>query len=308
MRQPLEFLLGLLDTFDPAHVGHDDLCGPNRHLLLSAQRAGFLATEPGMNPVPSCPYCIAGTPYRIDDAYFCSRCGSRIALPHLQCWRLETDTFLTWLTKQLQLSGPIERIDGSLWRLGMGAIGHERVECFYLRGEGLPNHTLGRLLVYRNALLLHGKLRPPRLTGFEGRIISLLDVLRFDGRTFEAVPIASLLKQGGAVRFIEASGVILAGDVPLGQIPRGTREFHLVSCLAAHAGTAIPYSDLKRFVCKMSHSSDSTEEATFCQKLKSRIKRMHGVAAIDDLITTDRATGGYVLKAALDLPGEIGGG
>jgi hypothetical protein len=302
MTPPLEFLLGLLDASDPAHVGCEDLCGPYRSLLRWAQCEGILAAEPGMNPVSSCPHCIAGTPYRLGDAYICGRCTSRVELEYLQRWRLETGGFLRWLAAAQHLSGPVEGIGEGLWRIGATQSGAERTECFYLRGEDLPAPALGRLLVYRSALVLHGKLKRPRIEGFEGKILSLLDVLRFDGQALEASPLALLLRRGGAVWFVEASGALLAGDSLLGRIPRGTREFHLVSCLAAHLGVAVPYSDLKRFVCRASRSEDTTEEATFCQKLKSRIKRMHGVQAIDALITTDRAIGGYLLRTELDLP------
>ena len=212
--------------------------------------------------------------------------------------------FARWLAASLHLDADTIRVAPGLWRLGMlHREGVVRTECFYLRGEDLPAAGLHRLLVFRSALVLHGQPVRPLLPGFTGQVLSLTDVLRFEDERLSVVPLSALLSRGGPVRFDPVSGDLHAGDLFLGRVPPGTREHALLVGLAAQPGRPVAYSDLKRFVCRMSRSSDSTEEAVFCQKLKSRIKRMHGVAAIDRLIRADRAVGGYVLSRELDLDG-----
>ncbi|MBI1812414.1 hypothetical protein HY285_00800 [Candidatus Peregrinibacteria bacterium] len=64
------------------------------------------------------------------------------------------------------------------------------------------------------------------------------------------------------------------------------------------------YTDLKHFVCDQANSRDGTDEATFCHKLKGRIKTDHHIALIDRLIQTDRKSGGYLLLREADLVGK----
>jgi hypothetical protein len=60
----------------------------------------------------------------------------------------------------------------------------------------------------------------------------------------------------------------------------------------------VPYADLKHEVLRRSGSADTTEEATFCQKLKSRLKK--GLPAIDRLVVTTNKGDGYRLRAFLE--------
>jgi hypothetical protein len=65
--------------------------------------------------------------------------------------------------------------------------------------------------------------------------------------------------------------------------------------LAADPDQFVSYHDLKRDVLSHSGSTDTTDEATFCQKLKSRIKAKW-VPRIDDLLATTNKGDGYRLR------------
>jgi len=57
---------------------------------------------------------------------------------------------------------------------------------------------------------------------------------------------------------------------------------------------------MKRFVLAQAGSADTTEEATFCQALKSRIKKKW-IPQIDLLVTTTNKADGYRLRGYAEL-------
>jgi hypothetical protein len=113
------------------------------------------------------------------------------------------------------------------------------------------------------------------------------------------VTLASLLEPSGIVRFETHSGVIRVGDALLGEVPVGSREFHLLACLAEQLDHFVPYSDLKKEVLRRTGGSGEIDEATFCQKLKSRIKARY-VPGIDQLLATTNKGDGFRLRAAVE--------
>src|SRR5438067_1960568 len=64
MHASLEFLVGLLDG-DTPRVAQEDFDSAHGPMLRTWQELGFLSREPEMNPVPSCPHCFEGVPYRV---------------------------------------------------------------------------------------------------------------------------------------------------------------------------------------------------------------------------------------------------
>ena len=262
---------------------------------------GFIGREPGMNPCRSCPHCLAGTPYPVHDRFVCSLCRGEVDVSYLLLWRCDLEAFLGWLIYEQWLLSNFERLDDGLWRLGTLEGEAQVTECFFLRGEGLSDLARRRLAAFRSVLIVHGKAERPDVPGFDGRVVSLLDVLGVEGDRITARPLRSLLSRGGAVGFDRRTGSLTAGGDFLGRIPPDTREFYLLAFLADRPGETVPYSDLKRYVCQMAGSQDETDEATFCQKMKSRIKRDHGVEGIDGVVRTDRRGGGYVLVPEVAL-------
>src|SRR5262245_1848664 len=97
MRASLEFLLGLLERNDPPAVTQQDFDGRHGRAVRICRRMGFLSREPGLHPVPTCPDCGEGVPYRLADRYLCSRCGAAIDRRHLLLWLLNLEAFLCWL-------------------------------------------------------------------------------------------------------------------------------------------------------------------------------------------------------------------
>ena len=254
-----------------------------------------------MNPVPTCPLCLAGTPYRVERRYLCNHCRGEVPIESLQLRRLDLESMLRWLAIAWNLRGEIKQVSDALWRLGSWEVGVEATECFYLRGESLPEAARRRLLAYRSVLVLHGKPARPAIDGFAGRFLSLVDALHIEADRLVVLPLTSSTRRGGPVRFDRRTGTLHAGEERLGRIPPGSREFHLIACLADAPGAVVPYADLKRHVGAASGSRDETEEATFCHKLKSRIKHAHDVEVIDRLIRTDRRSGGYLLETSLEF-------
>ena len=75
----------------------------------------------------------------------------------------------------------------------------------------------------------------------------------------------------------------------------GSKEYFFLDCLARHLDTFVPYADLKREVLRRSGSKDSRDEATFCQRLKSAIKKKR-IPEIDRFVVTTNKADGYRLR------------
>jgi len=262
-------------------------------LLLAWQDVGFVAREPGMNPIPSCPHCGGGVPYLVEERYLCHSCRSEVDPRHLLLWPLDRDAVLRAVAGHLRLRGDVQRIDDGLWQLGTGEADGEAVECFYRRRGTLSAHGQRRLAAYRHVLVLHGTDTAHDLTR-SARWAPLLALFRLDG-SFAGTDLATLLRPRGAARFETHSGALWVGGALLGEIPVGSREYHLLACLAEQLDHFVPYSDLKREVLRRAGGADETDEATFCHALKRRIKK-RWVAEIDRLIATTNKADGYRLR------------
>lgn len=293
MRASLEFLLGLLDSDGPAAVAQEDIDGPHAQAIRLWRQAGFLSSESLANPVPGCPRCSDGVPYRLGDRHVCNRCRSGVAPRELLLWPLDQGAFLRWLAGQLGLRGGVRRIDAVLWQLGTREEQGEARECFY-RGSGpLSGFASGRLDAYRNVLVFYGLSAPPE-ADVSGCCLSLLEVLR-PGDPLQVADVGTLLRPRGAVRFDEHSGALWAGQTWLGEVPYGSKEYFFLRCLASYADRFVPYADVKREILLRSGSRDETDEATFCQNLKSRIKKKW-IPEIDRLLVTTNKADGYRLR------------
>jgi len=223
MGADVELLLQLLDQDGPAYVTQEDFDGPHAAFLRACQLAGFLATEPESHPVPGCPHCGVGVAYRLADRWRCNACRDVVDPRHLLAWRLDREGFLVWLAAGLKVRGAVRRIEERLWHLGAWVDGKEVYECFYRRAGPLSAAGETRVSAYRHAIQLHGLHRPSGAEG-SGRCVSLLSVLRAD-QNLTALPLGSLLRVKGTVRFDAHSGAVWVGDALLGEIPVGSKEY-----------------------------------------------------------------------------------
>lgn len=298
MPQSLEFLLGILDCDDEPAVTWDDWIGPHRAALRVWQDLGFIATEPGPHPLPSCPHCGEGVPYRSGARCLCPECRSSVDPRCLLLWQLNLPAFLGWLAGRWMLKGNVRRIDGRLWQLGTRESQGVAREFFFRRRGPLSDCAANRLGVYRQAVVLHALPAPNPAGTFRGPRLCLLELLGI-GDTFSAGDPDDLLRPRGNIRFDAGTGAIWAGDTWLGEIPVGTKEFHFLAYLADQLDRFVPYADLKRHVLRAAGSRDGTEEATFCQKLKNRIKTKW-VPKIDRLLATTSKGDGYRLRGFVE--------
>ena len=298
MSASLEFLLGLLDQDDPVYVAQEDFDGAHGEAIRTVQAMGFLGRESGVNPVPTCPHCDEGVPGRLGDEYVCNACHSRVDPQHLAVWQLDRAAFLRWLGAGLGLEGEVRRVDQGLWQLGRYDGEGGPCECFFLRGGPPSDRGQARLDAYRDVLVLYGIKRPASAERLR-RSASLLEVLRLDGVLVVREP-ARLLRTCGNVRFEGHSGALWVGDAWLGDVPPGSKEYYFLRCLAGQLDRFVPYADIKREVLGQTGSTDETEEATFCQGLKSRIKKKW-VPAIDLLVATTNKGDGYRLRGYAEL-------
>jgi hypothetical protein len=298
MLSDLEFLLGLLDHDFPAHAAQEDFEGEHAVALRLWQHKGFLATEPGQHPVPSCPHCHEGIPYPLGGRYLCNFCCSTVDPRHLFLWRFDLESFLTWVARSLGLQGGMRPVDDTLWQLGSLADPDYRYECFFLRHGILSERGRQRLLAYRQALLLQPLPGPP-LAGFPGPSFSLLELLCQDRHRLTITDPLRLLHRGGTVHFEESSGELLAGEHLLGEVPVGSKEYHFLACLAQQQNMFVPYADLKSCVLRRSGSTDATDEATFCHKLKGRIKA-RWIPKFDLVMASTNKGDGYRLRGRIE--------
>jgi hypothetical protein len=299
MPASLEFLLGLLEREGTALVSHEDFAGKHGTALRLWQEMGFIASEPGTNPVPSCPHCGAGVPYLLLKRYVCNRCASTVDRRHLLLWPLDLGAFLGWLAGKLRLRGGVRKIEDRLWQLGTWDAGGDARECFYRHRGRLSEREQTRLAAYRNVLILYGLTRPPDVECRHGTCISLLELLRMDD-VLQVADLRPLLATRGNVRFEAHSGELWVGDALLGEVPVGSKEYFFLRCLAQHLDHFVSYADLKHEVLRHAGSRDTTEEATFCQGLKSRIKKKW-VPEIGRLIATTKKADGYRLRGQVEL-------
>ena len=290
----IEFLLGLIDRDEPPCVAWEDWEGGHGPMLRLWQEMGLIANFPEQNPVASCPDCEDGVPYRLGDRLLCNWCLGTVDPRHLLLWRLDSAAFLRWVGGQWRLRGEVRQIDGRLWQLGTLEATGGVYECFYRRAGPLSEAGRNRIEAFRQAVVLYGATPPDRGEGVDRPQLSLLELLR-PGPPMALADPEALLRPRGRVRFDAGSGVLWTGETWFGEVPVGSKEFFLLDALARNLDRFVPYQDLKEYVLRAAGSADSTEEATFCQRLKNRIKRAW-VPQIDRLIATTNKGDGYRLR------------
>ena len=291
-----EFLLGLLDPDAPAFVAADDLAGPYADAIRHWQEIGIIGREPLAHPVPTCPHCGEGIPGRVEARWVCDGCRSPIDPCHLGAWPVDREQFFAHLAINMGLRGTPRPVDDRLWRLGAGAVDGKAVECFFHPGGPVSEAASRELGRYVRVLVLHGG--TGSVSGAAGGWYPLIELFDETGRLGD-ISLTELVHVRGMVYFDEATGVLRVGRTQAGEVPVGSKEFYLLATLFHHPDRFVSYADLKRDVLGHTGSSDSTEEATFCQKLKSRIKK--SIPAIDRLIVTTNKGDGYRLRREAEV-------
>lgn len=298
MRRSFEFLLGLLERDELSVVAQEDWDGEHGTALRIWQELGFVDREPGMHPVASCPHCDQGVPYRLDERLLCHRCHSTVDPRQLLLWRLDLTAFLRWIAGQWRLKGSIRRLDAHLWQLGTWESASGVHECFYRRDGAISEAGRRRVAAFRQAFVLCGASLPSATDSLHCTHLSLLELLRAGEALALADPVSLLLPRGN-VLFDASSGALWTGETCLGEVPVGSRECCFLACLAGQIDRFVPYQDIKAAVLRASGSRDATEEATFCQGLKSRIKKKW-IPAIDYLVVTTNKADGYRLRGVVE--------
>ncbi len=285
------FLAGLLSCDAPAFVTAEDVGGPHRDALKTWQELGFVGREPGLHPRPSCPHCAEGVPYRAEGRLVCSACGSAVDECELFAWPVRREAFLAALAVHLGLRDGVRAIDGTLWELGSGRADGNIVVCFFHAGGTLSESARARLSCYRRGVVF--ATGPGESIG-NMRRVSLLGVLDEEGG-FAKIGLSEVLGDRGLVRFDPDTGALRVGATLAGEVSLGSREWALLACLAEQLDHFVPYRDLKREVLRCTGGTAEADEATFCQKLKSRIKKEF-IPDIDRLIVTSNKADGYRLR------------
>jgi hypothetical protein len=188
-------------------------------------------------------------------------------------------------------------VDEALWQLGSFADAGHRWECFFIRYGPLSEREHQRILAFRNALVLRGKSQQNVIDGFRGTCFSLIELLEQHRQSLKVTDLRTLLWKRAVIRFDEASGSVFAGDIFLGEAPVGSKEHHLLATLSAQQDRFVGYADIKHEILRRTGSADTTDEATFCHKLKNRLKQR--IPEIDSLIATTNKGDGFRLRAHL---------
>jgi hypothetical protein len=300
MNRSLEFLLGILTTGRPACVAKTEFDGAHGALLRLWQQSGLIASESEWNPRPSCPHCYEGVPITLSDRWLCPRCLSVVDPSALALLRFNSEALVRLLAQCLKLQGDVRQVDDSLWQLGSFSDDGSLTECFFCQTSVTSERGEERVRAYRRALLISPLPQSVVMPGFHGPCVSLLELLCCGSCELGVRDLATLLHARTNVEFDEDSGELKAGARLLGDVPVGSKEHALLACLWQHRDKYVPYRDLKRFVLLQTRSKDSTDEATFCQRLKNRMKK--GIPEIDRLITTTNKGEGYRLRGYLGEP------
>jgi hypothetical protein len=298
MRRSVEALLGVLGGTGAVHVTQEDFDGPHGALLRRWQDAGFVDSAPGMHPLPGCPRCGEGEPYRVGARVLCPACHGALDERELLAWPVRPEAFFGDLSTRLGLRGGVRVVDSRLWHLGTAAVQGEAAECFACLGGPLSEAASRRLASFRRVLVLHGPSAAPPADG-HGQWIPLVELFDADG-TCGAPDLGSLIRGRAAVRFDRETGVLFVGGTRAGEVPLWVREYFFLACLAEQIDRYVPYGDLKRDVLSRTGGAGGAEEATFCQKLKSRIKEKY-IPGIDRLIVTSNKADGYRLRAEAEV-------
>ena len=103
-----------------------------------------------------------------------------------------------------------------------------------------------------------------------------------------------ILRGGGEVRFDPLRGRLDVAGVWQGEVPVASREHAFLACLARRQGQYVAYIDIKREVRRCAGGRDSRDDASFCHRLKSRIKKKY-IPHIDLLLSTSNRADGYLL-------------
>jgi hypothetical protein len=290
-------LAGLLDAGDAAGVGVDDFAGPHGPALRRWQGLGLLARDPSAHPAPGCPHCGEGVPHAVGDRHVCDHCFSAVDPQWLLFWPWNPAAYLRRVAEACRIRGEVRRVDGSLWQLGTWVDRDERTECFFRGGNPLGAAGRARLAAYRRVLVFFGRTRPRADEHPAALTLSVVE-LPGDGVPPPGTDLGTLLRPQGSVRFDAHSGALWLGGRLLGEVPPGSKEYFFLHRLAEELDHFVPYRELKRAVLRQAGSADATDEATFCQKLKSRIKA-RWVTRIDELLATTNKGDGYRLRGHL---------
>jgi hypothetical protein len=294
-----ELLLRLLAGGDPAFLTREDADTVTGAAFDAWQAAGFLGHEAGTHPVLGCPHCGEGVPYRVDGRDICNRCHGEVNPAHLAAWAFDREAVLRWLARGLRLRGGVRPVDDALWQLGTWEGTGGPCECFFLGDRAPAVAGRSRLEAYRDVLVLHGVRRPAGADLPRVRWASLLGLFG-PGPVPVLTDPERLFRPTGGVRFDAHSGALWVGERPLGEVPPGSRECFFLACLAGNLDRLVPYADIKRAVLRGTGRPDATDEATFAQVLKSRIKR-RWVPQIDRLIASTGRGDGYRLRGYAEL-------
>lgn len=287
-----EFLLRLLDHHPPALVDFDDLHGRFAALLAACQAAGFLPAAAALHPDPTCEHCGEGLPHGEQGPRVCAGCFSVVGPGRLRCRVLSLPAFLAWLSGQLGLRGEARPVDAGLWQLGTHDDDGRACECFYSLGGPLTEAGRQRLLAYRNAAVLYALRRPSDVERLHASLFSLLGLVSAGETLRVRNPLAG--RSVGAVRFDPETGGLSVGGSCCGVLPPGSREHALLAALAARQGEFVAYADLKRDILAACGGGSERDEASFCHRLKNRIKQRH-VTRIGALVVASSRGDGYRL-------------
>lgn len=292
-----EFLLGLFEHGETPAVTQEDFDGPHGGSLRQWQGLGVVSREASHFHAASCPHCGEGVPHLLGGRYLCNVCRSGVDPRYLLLWTVDLRAFLEHVAVCVRISGGVRPIDDVLWQIGTGAAYGEPVECFYRRRGTMSGDGQRRLAAYRRLIVFHGPATAPD-KGSPAQWVPLVELFDPDGM-LAAPDLADLLRTRGKVRFDARTGALRVGDVCVGEVPLWSREFFFLACLHDHLDHYVPYADLKREILRSTGGGGDIDEATLCQKLKSRIKSKY-IPGIDRLIVTSNKGDGYRLRAEGD--------
>jgi hypothetical protein len=289
MAVDVDYLLAHLEAKAVAWLPTSVLVGPKADTWEAVRATGLFPDEPSWHPQPVCPFCLEGVPFASGERFVCSTCLRSIDRHHLLAYSFSRERFVQWCARTWKIPGTCVALGDSLWQLGPHELG-----IVLVRWPGQLNDAESRRLsALKQAIVLVPRDPPVEVERAGHPHRSLLDLLR----PTSPLTLHPLQRSIGPTQFEfdPTTGSLRIAEKLLGTVPVFSREAYLLDVLIQSTERFVPYDELKLRVLQHTGGTDERDDATFCHRLKHRLKQ--AIPDIDRWLITSGKGLGYRMHA-----------